>query len=118
MRELSARHERPFPGLSREALDLLVAYQWPGNVRELRNLIESMVVLAPGREITAEDIPRQIRDGSGGRFLRAHRYRGARRKRGHGRALGSSCASWWSSSFRSKTFTAAGGGTSSTTDRR
>ena len=26
-------------------------YSWPGNVRELRNLIESMVVLAHGREI-------------------------------------------------------------------
>jgi DNA-binding NtrC family response regulator len=72
VRELAALHERPFPGLSREALDLLVAYPWPGNVRELRNLIESMVVLAPGREITAEDIPRQIRDGSGGRFLPVH----------------------------------------------
>ncbi|MGH7711784.1 MAG: hypothetical protein ACREOG_10905 [Gemmatimonadaceae bacterium] len=33
--------------------------EWPGNVRELRNLVESMVVLAPGREITADDIPRQ-----------------------------------------------------------
>ncbi len=41
-------------------------------MRELRNLIESMVVLAPGREITAEDIPRQIRDGSGGRLLPVH----------------------------------------------
>jgi DNA-binding NtrC family response regulator len=30
------------------------------------------VVLAPGREITASDIPRQIRDGSGARFLPVH----------------------------------------------
>jgi DNA-binding NtrC family response regulator len=41
-------------------------------VRELRNLVESMVVLAPGREITAADIPREIRDGGGSRFLPVH----------------------------------------------
>jgi DNA-binding NtrC family response regulator len=72
VRELSERHDRTFLGISREALDLLVDYPWPGNVRELRNLIESMVVLAPGREITPDDIPRQIRDGSGARFLPVH----------------------------------------------
>ncbi|MGQ0537599.1 MAG: sigma 54-interacting transcriptional regulator [Gemmatimonadaceae bacterium] len=74
VREFSALHDRPFRGLSAEALDLLVSYPWPGNVRELRNLIESMVVLAPGREIVAADIPRQMRDGApgGGRFLPVH----------------------------------------------
>ena len=44
-------------------------YPWPGNVRELRNLVESMVVLAPGHEIRAADIPRQLREGGSGRFL-------------------------------------------------
>ena len=51
---------------------MLVGYSWPGNVRELRNLVESMVVLAPGREITAEDIPREIREGGSSRFLPVH----------------------------------------------
>jgi len=41
-------------------------------VRELRNLIESMVVLSPGREIGEEDIPPQIRDANGARFLPVH----------------------------------------------
>jgi DNA-binding NtrC family response regulator len=70
--ELSARHDRPFRGISPEAMQLLVDYQWPGNVRELRNLIESMVVLAPGREVSPEDIPRQIREGGVARFLPVH----------------------------------------------
>ena len=60
--EFSRAHDRPFVGLSGEALELLVEYAWPGNVRELRNLIESMVVLAHGREIVAADIPSNIRD--------------------------------------------------------
>jgi len=61
--EFSARHDRPFHGVSPEAMQLLVEHSWPGNVRELRNLVESMVVLAPGREIRPDDIPREIREG-------------------------------------------------------
>lgn len=67
--EFSALHDREFHGISGEALGLLTEYAWPGNVRELRNLVESMVVLAHGREIGAEDIPRAIRDGGGRRLL-------------------------------------------------
>ena len=72
VKDYSAQHERPFHGISAEAMQILVRYSWPGNVRELRNLIESMVVLAPGREITAADIPREIREGGGSRFLPVH----------------------------------------------
>jgi DNA-binding NtrC family response regulator len=72
VRDYSAQHERTFHGISAEAMQMLVGYSWPGNVRELRNLVESMVVLAPGREITAEDIPREIREGGSSRFLPVH----------------------------------------------
>ena len=72
--EFSARHERPFHGISADAMRILVEYDWPGNVRELRNLIESMVVLAHGREVRPEDLPEHVRGGgvglsSGGRLL-------------------------------------------------
>src|SRR5213075_2059578 len=67
--EYSAQHERAFHGISAEAMQLLVTYPWPGNVRELRNLVESMVVLSPGREIQSDDLPRQIRDGGSARWL-------------------------------------------------
>ena len=69
VRDLQQRLERPFPGLTPEAMELLVHYDWPGNVRELRNLVESMVVLSPGRRIGREDIPREIRDPAGTRRL-------------------------------------------------
>jgi len=68
VRELTRQHDRPFLGISAEAMQLMVDYPWPGNVRELRNLVESMVVLAPGREIGPADIPPQIREG-GARLL-------------------------------------------------
>jgi len=40
-----------------EALDLMICYDWPGNIRELKNLIERLVIMVPGKVITALDIP-------------------------------------------------------------
>jgi len=70
--EFAKQHDRAFHGISADAMTSLSEYTWPGNVRELRNLIESMVVLAHGREIVADDIPRAIRDGGGRRLLPVH----------------------------------------------
>ena len=67
-REFSAAHDRPFRGIDPAALQILIEYPWPGNVRELRNLIESMVVLAPGQTIRPEDIPPEVR-ARGSSFL-------------------------------------------------
>src|SRR5437016_5239822 len=60
--EFAKLHSRPFRGITPEALQILVDADWPGNVRQLRNLIESMVVLAPEGEIRAADIPADIRE--------------------------------------------------------
>ncbi len=60
IRDASARHDRQFAGISEDAMRILMAHVWPGNVRELRNLVESMVVLAPGRRIEAQDIPAEV----------------------------------------------------------
>jgi DNA-binding NtrC family response regulator len=65
IRELARAHDRTFRGITPEALERLVNAPWPGNVRQLRNLIESMVVLAPGAEIRANDIPGDVLEGAG-----------------------------------------------------
>jgi DNA-binding NtrC family response regulator len=64
IREFARTHDRPFRGITAEAMQRLVEAPWPGNVRQLRNLIESMVVLAPGTEIRASDIPADILEGA------------------------------------------------------
>ena len=64
IREFAKLHDRPFRGITTEAMQRLVEAPWPGNVRQLRNLIESMVVLAPGTEIRASDIPGDILEGA------------------------------------------------------
>ncbi|MEO7085167.1 MAG: sigma-54 dependent transcriptional regulator [Gemmatimonadaceae bacterium] len=71
IQDYSQLHDRPFHGISAEAMQQLVEYPWPGNVRELRNLVESMVVLSPGHEIQPNDLPRQMRE-SRSRLLPVH----------------------------------------------
>ncbi|HXJ43724.1 MAG TPA: sigma-54 dependent transcriptional regulator [Bryobacteraceae bacterium] len=39
----------------------LAQYRWPGNIRELENVIERMVVLSSGDEVTEADLPGEIR---------------------------------------------------------
>src|SRR6266850_2301917 len=60
--EFAKQHDRSFKGITPEALQILVDAEWSGNIRQLRNLIESMVVLAPEGEIRASDIPKDIRE--------------------------------------------------------
>ncbi len=71
IRDAGEAHDRPQVTLSPEAMKILKNYDWPGNVRELRNLIESMVVLAPGRVIGPEDIPAPVRGGHSTNLLPA-----------------------------------------------
>ena len=64
--DASRRHDRRFEGISQEAMEILQDYHWPGNIRELQNLVESMVVLAPGRRILPDDIPSDVRGNAPG----------------------------------------------------
>ena len=54
--------ERGYPArtFARETITRLCGYAWPGNVRELENLVEQLVVTAPGPEIRVEDLPPHI----------------------------------------------------------
>jgi two-component system, NtrC family, response regulator HydG len=55
--ELAARFGKPVRAIRPDTLDVLRRYAWPGNVRELRNVIERGVLLAPGSELTPDDLP-------------------------------------------------------------
>ncbi|GMU43115.1 MAG: nitrogen regulation protein NR(I) [Xanthomonadales bacterium PRO6] len=63
----AAREMRvPPKQLSQDAARALTRYPWPGNVRELRNLCQRLVLMAPGSQILAGDLPEEIRRSEGG----------------------------------------------------
>jgi two-component system NtrC family response regulator len=55
------RVQRPDIVLPESLMRYFQNYRWPGNVRELENVIERIVVLAPGPEITVDDLPEYLR---------------------------------------------------------
>jgi two-component system nitrogen regulation response regulator NtrX len=60
MSKTSGRQARKF---SEDALARLQSYEWPGNVRELRNVVERVLIMAPGGEeepIRADMVPMEI----------------------------------------------------------
>ncbi len=56
--ELKTPRKRLLP----ETSDQLLRYHWPGNVRELENTCRWLTVMAPGRDITLEDLPDDNQD--------------------------------------------------------
>ena len=59
MQQSAEKYQKELQGITPEAQQRLMAYNWPGNVRELKNVIENMVVLSTGTQLTAEDLPRK-----------------------------------------------------------
>lgn len=47
---------KPDLTVSREAMDLLVAYDWPGNIRELQNVLKNAAVISQGDLIRPESL--------------------------------------------------------------
>ncbi len=55
------RHGRPDLTLPPLLIPYFNAYTWPGNVRQLENVIERMVVLSAGDQVTLNDLPDFLR---------------------------------------------------------
>jgi DNA-binding NtrC family response regulator len=55
--------KRAYRGVDNATLKRLMSQPWKGNVRELDNVIEHAMILGEGEWITAQDLPRALRDG-------------------------------------------------------
>jgi two-component system NtrC family response regulator len=55
------KHGRPQLRLPPALLPQFSVHRWPGNIRELSNVIERLVVLSDGNEITMDDLPEELR---------------------------------------------------------
>lgn len=65
LRRCTERTGSEVEGFADEAIERLTRYRWPGNVRELQNLVERLVVMAKGRLVNADDLPRALREEPG-----------------------------------------------------
>ncbi len=60
MRRLAREYGRPPKRLGADALAALVSYAWPGNLLELENLIERLLLYAPGEVVGCRDLPESL----------------------------------------------------------
>jgi len=61
--EAKAKHPRsPVEGFSQDAMAVLVSHAWPGNVRELAHAIERVVLLGRSPEVSAGDLPPNVKN--------------------------------------------------------
>jgi two-component system, NtrC family, nitrogen regulation response regulator NtrX len=60
VRQLEEQNNWKLRKLSPEAIAELERYSWPGNVRELRNVVERVLLLAPGDVVEAETVRRAL----------------------------------------------------------
>jgi two-component system NtrC family response regulator len=61
-RKLKERHGLPRLRMAPSLISRFCGYRWPGNVRELENVIERMLVLSSGDELTEADLPDELRN--------------------------------------------------------
>uniref|UniRef100_A0A832GLT1 Sigma-54-dependent Fis family transcriptional regulator n=1 Tax=Caldimicrobium thiodismutans TaxID=1653476 RepID=A0A832GLT1_9BACT len=60
--KICAKEGIPPKRMSPEILPILLQHTWPGNIRELENLLERMIILSDGEELTLEDLPPHLRN--------------------------------------------------------
>ncbi len=65
VQQLDEQNHWKLKTLSPGAIEALERYAWPGNVRELRNVIERVLLLAPGDTVEAATVERALPQGAG-----------------------------------------------------
>jgi DNA-binding NtrC family response regulator len=60
-RKAKERHEMQSLRIDPAVIGRFASYRWPGNIREMENVVERMLVLSNGEQITEEDLPDELR---------------------------------------------------------
>ena len=60
LKKYSKIENKHFRKFSRNAIQIICAYDWPGNIRQLENVIHGLVILNSGEQITSEMIIKSL----------------------------------------------------------
>lgn len=63
LKKFSKEMMMSFPGLTKEAMEVLNGYYWPGNVRELANTIQKALIFSRGAPLGREEMTQAIAGG-------------------------------------------------------
>lgn len=77
LKRFNLRFNKQIVDIDEHARTVLQHYEYPGNVRELESIIAHAVIMADGKTITVNDLPDQMRFGSGARLGLPHYDGGA-----------------------------------------
>ena len=53
---MAEKENLPYREFSENAMELLAKYHWPGNVRELKNLVQRLLILNRGKEVSHQEV--------------------------------------------------------------
>jgi two-component system NtrC family response regulator len=56
LNKFAQQQAKTFKGFTEDAHDAIETYEWPGNVREMENKIKAAIIMAEGKQVTAEDL--------------------------------------------------------------
>ena len=60
--KMNQEQGKKIKGFTKDAIMAIENHAWPGNVRELQNRVKRAVIMADGKNITAEDLELEVRD--------------------------------------------------------
>ncbi len=61
---IARKLNRPGAQISDEVREALARYSWPGNIRELENVLERMLILGDGPQLSASALPPELKPGA------------------------------------------------------
>lgn len=63
LEKFNRKLDKGVKSINSEVMDKFLNYDWPGNIRELENIMERLVLISSGDEISMDDIPPEIAAG-------------------------------------------------------
>ncbi len=62
LKSLAEKYKVPQPSIAPRVMNILLEYDWRGNLRELKNILEHMILMSGGKEITPEMVPYAVKE--------------------------------------------------------